>query len=141
MALPLPSDVDEQLARRLRVVPADETPPPAEVLRQVQAWQERVQQIADTIRWIDDLIASTAVTSNLGRSERDALAHLRAGRVQAFAMMQRLNPDQAWFWTEEWQAKEREADADEAAGRMTFYASTEDFVAALEARMDDRADA
>ena len=27
--------------------------------------------------------------------------------------------DQAWFWTERWQAMEREADADVAAGRTT----------------------
>ncbi len=27
--------------------------------------------------------------------------------------------DQAWFWTERWQAMEREADADIAAGRTT----------------------
>ncbi len=40
-------------------------------------------------------------------------------------------PDQWWFWTDEWQAGEREADADIAAGRTTFYASTEDFIASL----------
>jgi bifunctional DNA-binding transcriptional regulator/antitoxin component of YhaV-PrlF toxin-antitoxin module len=27
--------------------------------------------------------------------------------------------DQAWFWTDRWQAMEREADADVAAGRTT----------------------
>jgi hypothetical protein len=54
--------------------------------------------------------------------------------------MAALNPDQAWFWTEEWQAKEREADADEAACRMTFHATTGAFLTALDARMH-RADA
>jgi AbrB family looped-hinge helix DNA binding protein len=29
--------------------------------------------------------------------------------------------DQRWFWTPEWQAGEREADADLAAGRFTRY--------------------
>lgn len=28
-----------------------------------------------------------------------------------------IDPDQAWFWTDEWQQKEREADEDIAAGR------------------------
>ncbi len=38
---------------------------------------------------------------------------------------------QAWFWTEEWQAGEREASADIAAGRVTCYDSDDDLVAAL----------
>ena len=42
------------------------------------------------------------------------------------------DPDQAWFWTEEWQKKEREADEDIAAGRMTRYFSDEEFTAELE---------
>ena len=45
------------------------------------------------------------------------------------------DPDQAWFWTPEWQAKEREADADLAAGRFTIYHSDEEFDEALRARM------
>ncbi len=39
--------------------------------------------------------------------------------------------DQAWFWDEAWQAGEREADADIAAGRGTYYDSTEAFLASL----------
>ncbi len=38
---------------------------------------------------------------------------------------------QAWFWTEEWQAGECEASADNAAGRVTRYDSDNDLVAAL----------
>lgn len=44
----------------------------------------------------------------------------------------RIDPDQAWFWTREWQAKEREADDDIAAGRGTTYESDEAFLRALE---------
>lgn len=40
--------------------------------------------------------------------------------------------DQEWFWTPEWQAGEAEADADIAAGRTTFYASDEEFLASLD---------
>lgn len=45
-----------------------------------------------------------------------------------------IDPDQAWFWTPEWQAGEREADADIAAGRGTRHHSDEDFLAALDER-------
>ena len=38
---------------------------------------------------------------------------------------------QDWFWTPEWQAGEREATADLAAGRSTRYESDEGFLAAL----------
>ena len=50
---------------------------------------------------------------------------LRPGKV--------IDPTQAWFWTPEWQAKEREADEDIAAGRFTRFESDEEFLAALEA--------
>ncbi len=40
--------------------------------------------------------------------------------------------DQAWFWSEEWQAGEREAEADIAAGRTKTFDSMEDLLADLE---------
>lgn len=42
-------------------------------------------------------------------------------------------PDQAWYWTPEWQAGEAEADADLAAGRSTKYDSETHFLASLDA--------
>lgn len=42
-------------------------------------------------------------------------------------------PDQAWFWTPEWQAGEAEADADLAAGRSTVHHSEDEFLEALDA--------
>ncbi|MGH2516252.1 MAG: hypothetical protein ACRDHP_11410 [Ktedonobacterales bacterium] len=45
-----------------------------------------------------------------------------------------IDPDQAWFWTPEWQAKEREADAALAAGDYTRYETDEEFLAALDDR-------
>lgn len=45
--------------------------------------------------------------------------------------------DQAWFWTEEWQAGEREADAQIAAGGLPVY----DDMAALLADIDSADDA
>ena len=42
------------------------------------------------------------------------------------------DPDQWWFWTEEWQKGEREADEDKAAGRTKVFYSDEEFTAELE---------
>ncbi len=47
---------------------------------------------------------------------------------------------QAWFWTPEWQAKEREADEDIAAGRVRRFMSDEEFLASLEEEAHPRAD-
>lgn len=42
------------------------------------------------------------------------------------------DPEQWWFWTEAWQKGEREAEEDFRAGRTEFFASSEEFLAALE---------
>jgi hypothetical protein len=41
--------------------------------------------------------------------------------------------DQRWFWTPEWQAGEREADAARAAGATRVFGSAEEFLAWLDA--------
>lgn len=45
-----------------------------------------------------------------------------------------IDATQAWYWTPEWQAGEREADADLAAGRVETFDSGEEFLEALRAR-------
>ena len=47
----------------------------------------------------------------------------------------RIDPEQVWFWTREWQEREREADEDVAAGRVTRFESDQDF---LLAELDER---
>ena len=47
-----------------------------------------------------------------------------------------IDASQAWFWTPEWQAGEREAEADIKAGRTKVYTSDEEFLAALRGRRD-----
>ena len=42
-----------------------------------------------------------------------------------------IRADQAWFWTPEWQAKEREADEEIAAGRVTRYMNDDEFFDSL----------
>ena len=39
---------------------------------------------------------------------------------------------QAWFWTEEWQAGERDVDRDYADGKFTTFENAKEFVAHLE---------
>ncbi|HEX8715276.1 MAG TPA: hypothetical protein VF706_06865 [Solirubrobacteraceae bacterium] len=46
----------------------------------------------------------------------------------------RIDPEQAWFWTREWQEKEREADDDLATGRVTSFDADAEFLAALDER-------
>lgn len=46
----------------------------------------------------------------------------------------RIDSEQAWFWTREWQEREREADDDLAAGRVTRYETDDEFLAALDER-------
>ena len=44
-----------------------------------------------------------------------------------------IDAAQAWFWTAEWQAGEREAEADRAAGRVESVGSGEEFLGAVRA--------
>jgi hypothetical protein len=44
----------------------------------------------------------------------------------------RIKPGQEWFWTEEWQAAEKEVEADLRAGRFETFSTMEDFLADLE---------
>lgn len=140
----MPAAIDEQLTQqraRLRLVPADEAPPSEDVREQVRRWEEHLQWAADAIRWIDGALAELPTLHTVPEADRQALAaRMRETRAEAFAVIRRLNPDQAWFWTESWQAGEREADADEAAGRTTYHASTENFLAALDAHLDDESE-
>jgi AbrB family looped-hinge helix DNA binding protein len=45
-----------------------------------------------------------------------------------------IDATQAWFWTPAWQAKEREADEDLAAGRLDRFESDEELMRALDDR-------
>lgn len=45
-----------------------------------------------------------------------------------------IDATQAWFWTPAWQAHEREADEDLAAGRLERFESDEAFLDALKRR-------
>lgn len=46
---------------------------------------------------------------------------------------------QSWWWSRSWQAGERQADAEYAAGDYTTYDNVEDFLALLDELMNDEA--
>lgn len=46
--------------------------------------------------------------------------------------------DQAWFWTERWQAMERETQDDIAAGQVETFESGDEFLADLEREANER---
>jgi AbrB family looped-hinge helix DNA binding protein len=71
----------------------------------------------------------------LGLREGDDLAFSLNEQGQVvISRLEVIPPDQAWFWTEQWQKAEREAQADIDAGRVHRYASADEAAAALEKR-------
>ena len=44
--------------------------------------------------------------------------------------------DQAWFWTDRWQAREREADLDVEAGELKTHDSADELLSHLDALTD-----
>jgi AbrB family looped-hinge helix DNA binding protein len=68
-------------------------------------------------------------------------AHLEAGdhvevEITADGILLRpkrlIDASQAWFWTDRWQAMEREASEDINAGRVTTFESPEAFLESLD---------
>jgi antitoxin PrlF len=51
-----------------------------------------------------------------------------------------IDPEQAWFWTPEWQEGERQADQEIASGQGEIYYSEEEFERALEQHKKQNAD-
>lgn len=59
-------------------------------------------------------------------SEKWYAVHPRTGETVE------IDPEQAYFWTDEWQAGEREVDEDLAAGRSKTFDTMEAFLADLD---------
>jgi hypothetical protein len=77
------------------------------------------------------ILADTDLTDDQKTALLSLVDSLTAANARAAAV------DQAWFWTPEWQAGEREADAEIAAGRGQVFGSDEEFLAVLEAAVED----
>jgi predicted transcriptional regulator len=52
--------------------------------------------------------------------------------IDTHLRQQPIKPGQEWFWTERWQAAEREVEADLEAGRFETFDTMEEFLASLE---------
>ena len=72
------------------------------------------------------------VVAHLDHEGAVTLALVRAGDR---LIVREIDPGQAWFWTPEWQAQERETDEDVAAGRLERFETDEALLAALDARL------
>ncbi len=97
--------------------------------------------VGDLVRAADTLLAALDTDLATEAADNSDLRLLtRALRRMAFLVLTEHNPDQAWFWTPEWQSGERQADADKAAGRFTRYDNGDEFLAALRAERPDVAD-
>jgi len=57
------------------------------------------------------------------------------GRIELLPVLP-VAADQRWFWTERWQAMEREADADIAAGRVTVVDGVDALFEHLDSALD-----
>jgi antitoxin (DNA-binding transcriptional repressor) of toxin-antitoxin stability system len=70
--------------------------------------------------------------------ERDGDVVILTREGRPVARVAAIDPDQAWFWTSEWQAKEREVDEERAAGTPArVFDSSEEFIAYLDAGIED----
>ncbi len=59
------------------------------------------------------------------------------GRIELYPVVV-VPADQAWFWTDRWQAMEREADADVTAGHVTTVAGVDELISHLDSDTSDR---
>lgn len=72
-----------------------------------------------------------ALLSGQGESPPQGATHLAGGDVRIRGYVS-IPTDQAWFFTPEWLAGEREADEEIAAGRGAVHESAEDMFAHLD---------
>jgi AbrB family looped-hinge helix DNA binding protein len=73
--------------------------------------------------------------AKVGCIQRDLLhaKGLTKEEVEVAAKAGLVDPDQKYWWTEEWQKGERAAEADIRAGRVQTFSSKEEFLSGLEA--------
>ena len=74
-------------------------------------------------------IQLTGRITESGKLEVELPAGLEPGPVHV--IIESIDPEQAWFWTPEWQARERETDEDIAAGRYKDFTSMDDLISDL----------
>ena len=85
-----------------------------------------------TVRDKGQLTLPAKVREALGVSPGDELEFaINDDGVVEVHGLRKIRTDQAWFWTERWQAGEREAGEDIAAGRTTRHEGVDEMFAHL----------
>lgn len=73
------------------------------------------------------------------KKEEELLVVPRKEYEELCKIVKLISRDQAWFWTEEWQAKEREADQDIQRGRVSKpYTTKREFESVLQRLKENR---
>jgi hypothetical protein len=67
--------------------------------------------------------------TEIGQLEVELPIDMKPGPV--LVSLTRIDPDQLWFWSPEWQAQEKKTDEDIAAGRYKTFQTMEDFIVDL----------
>jgi hypothetical protein len=80
-----------------------------------------------TVSRIYTLARQARLSSAAGESLELRLSPTESAAL-ADILEEALDDDQAWFWSEAWQAGERAAEADLAAGRYQDFEAMEDFL-------------
>ncbi|MBI1800609.1 MAG: hypothetical protein HY259_06695 [Chloroflexi bacterium] len=96
--------------------------------------------IANSITWSRQTAKSTAKEKII--AEANIESH---SQPQAFSVLVRphghveiieIDPEQSWYWSDEWQAAEREADEDLRSGRYSDFNSIDKLIASLKSSME-----
>ncbi len=87
--------------------------------------------VIGTVRARGTITVPAELRERLGLREGDQVAFDVHDDQLVVTPVRVVPRSQAWFWTDEWQVGEHEADADLAAGRWTRYDSDEEFLASL----------
>lgn len=103
---------------------------------------EGIRHVTQALNAADTLL-ETLTAESLGDADDvdELVAFTQALRRLAFLVLAEHNPGQAWFWTPEWQAGERQANREIRQGRGHVSYSDEEFLAALDADIAVASDA
>jgi len=81
-----------------------------------------------------------SIRERLGLEEGDYIAVEARDDEIVLRPKKLIDKSQTWFWSEAWQAAEREVEADIQAGRVHEFSNVEDAIAFLHRRTADEAE-
>lgn len=94
---------------------------------------KQVSGVAATIGPEGTVTIPAEVLAEANLSEGSVVKLCAAGDGAIAIVSEARDPEQWWFWTDEWQAREREADEELKSGRATEPLSGDEFLALLKA--------